>query len=119
MDTTESRGENSTENGEQANAESAESKKAWSADRVATEFMSQLGRRVKDVAGKMREGSLHETVRTTTNRVADKLESAGSYLEEGKVENMVNDVVGIIRKYPVQSVLLGVAAGFFAARRGR
>jgi hypothetical protein len=67
----------------------------------------------------MRDDSLHEAVRTTTNKVADKLERAGSYLEEGKVENMVNDVVSVIRKYPVQSVLLGVAAGFFAARRGK
>lgn len=119
MDTIETKSEDSGENGQKQTAGSEDEKGGWNADRVASELIAQLGRKVRDVAGKMRENSLHETVRTTTNRVADKLESAGSYLEESKVENMVDDVVSVIRKYPVQSVLLGVAAGFFAARRGK
>jgi hypothetical protein len=117
MDTTETRSENSTGNGEKQTSE--EPKKGWNADRVATEIITLLGHKVRDVAGKIREDSLHEAVRSTTNKVADRLESAGSYLEERKVENMVDDVVSVIRKYPVQSVLLGVAAGFFLSRRGR
>ena len=119
MDTIETKAENSGENGQEKTAGTEDPKGAWNADRVASELIAQLGRKVRDVAGKMRENSLHEAVRTTTNKVADKLESAGSYLEEGKVGNMVNDVVSVIKKYPVQSVLLGVAAGFFAARRGK
>ncbi len=119
MDSTETKSENSAENGEKPTSGSEEPKKTWNADRVASELIAQLGHKVRGMAGKMRENSLHEAVRTTTNRVADKLESAGSYLEEGKVENMVDDVVSVIRKYPVQSVLLGIAAGFFAARRGK
>jgi len=88
------------------------------ADSAAREFLVHLGRRIKDVAGKMRDESLQETVRSTTTKVADGLESAGSYLEEQKFERIVSDVTNVIRRYPVQSVLIGLTVGFFLARKG-
>jgi hypothetical protein len=66
----------------------------------------------------MRDGSLQETVRGTTTKVAGGLESAGSYLEEQKFEHIVSDVTNVIRRYPVQSVLIGLTVGFFLARKG-
>jgi hypothetical protein len=89
------------------------------AESVAAELIMQLGRRAKDLAGRMREESLHQAFRNTTNTIADTMESAGGYLEERKFENVVDDAVSAIRKYPVQAVLLGVTMGFFLARRGK
>jgi len=39
-------------------------------------YLARFARKVKDMAGTVREKSLHETVRQTTNKVADKLENA-------------------------------------------
>jgi hypothetical protein len=92
---------------------------AADAESVAAELIMQLGRRAKDLAGRMREESLHQAFRNTTNTIADTIETAGGYLEERRFENVVDDVVAAIRKYPVPSVLLGVTVGLFLARRGK
>lgn len=87
------------------------------AQSVAREFLGHVGSRIKNFAGRMRAETLQETVRNTTTKVADGLESAGGYLEEQKFENVVNDVGNVIRRYPIQSVLIGLTVGIFLARR--
>jgi ElaB/YqjD/DUF883 family membrane-anchored ribosome-binding protein len=82
----------------------------------AREIASKVGHKVKELAEKVREKSPHETVRETTYKVADKLESAGSYLEEKDFGNMINDVGSLIKRYPWKSLLIGVGVGFFLAR---
>jgi hypothetical protein len=83
----------------------------------ARDMTSKLGHKVREFAGKVREKSPHETVRDTTNRVADGLESAGTYLEETSFQGMVDDVASLIRKYPMQSLLIGIGIGFLLSRR--
>jgi ElaB/YqjD/DUF883 family membrane-anchored ribosome-binding protein len=83
----------------------------------AREVTSTVGHKVREFAGKVREKSPHESVRNTTNKVADTLDCAGTYLEEKSFEAMVDDFATIIRRYPLQSVLFGVAIGFMLARR--
>ncbi|MGH7845201.1 MAG: hypothetical protein ACREQW_08535 [Candidatus Binatia bacterium] len=100
---------------EQDSTKGAADEAQRAADSVAGEFLIHLGHRIKDIAGKMRDESLQEAVRSTTTRIADGLESAGRYLEEEKFDNVVTDV---IRRYPVQSVFAGMAVGFFLARKG-
>lgn len=83
----------------------------------AREVTSNFGHKVKEFAGRLREKSPHEGVRTTTNKVADKLESAGTYLEEKSFEGMAGDVADVIRRYPLQSLLVGIGVGFLLSRR--
>ena len=103
-----------TETGAQAIEQTQES--ASEAATRAREIASKVGHKVKELAEKVREKSPHETVRETTYKVADKLESAGSYLEEKDFGNMINDVGSLIRRYPWKSLLIGVGVGFFLAR---
>ena len=48
----------------------------------AKNYITRLARKVKEIAGTAKEKSLPEALRKTTNKVADGLESAGSYIEE-------------------------------------
>jgi hypothetical protein len=74
---------------------------------------------MKQFSGKIRDRAPYESVRGTTNRVADTLESAGSYLEDRNIDGMLEDLTGMIRRYPVQVLLAGIALGFLLARKRR
>lgn len=47
------------------------------------------------------------------------LEAAGSYLQEKKFAGMATDLTALIRRYPVQSLLVGVGLGYVLARLTR
>jgi hypothetical protein len=85
----------------------------------AREVTSDFGHHMKEFGGKVREKSPHETVRNTANKVADKLESAGAYLEQKNLDGMFDDVAGLIRRYPLQSLLAGIALGFLLSQKRR
>jgi len=44
------------------------------------------------------------------------VESASSYLQEKKFEEMATDITALIRQHPVQSLLVGVGLGYLLAR---
>jgi len=79
----------------------------------------------KVVVGKKME-SLAETIRrnvpkegsvgSTTHSVANSLSSAGSYLEEHTFEDFSKDITSVIRRYPLQSLLVGVGIGYLMSR---
>lgn len=48
--------------------------------------------------------------------VASRFETAGSYLKTNDFENMAADLAGLVRKYPVQSTLIGAGLLYFIAR---
>lgn len=76
-----------------------------------------VGEKMGSLAGAIREKAPHEgTLGTAATAVADRLESAGSYLQEKGVENMVSDLTGLIRRYPIQSLLIGLGIGYLLAR---
>jgi hypothetical protein len=51
--------------------------------------------------------------------VAEGLESASYYLKEKKFEYLGEDLRGLIRRYPLQSVLVGFGLGFLLAVRNK
>lgn len=57
--------------------------------------------------------------RDAFSTVADRVESAGAYLRENKWETMAADLRDIIRKYPLQSILLGAGLLYWMARHRR
>ena len=48
--------------------------------------------------------------------VAGGFETAGSYLKTNDFENMATDLFGLVRKYPLQSTLIGAGLIYFMAR---
>jgi hypothetical protein len=55
---------------------------------------------------------------TAAIRVAGGLESASCYLQEKKLDHLGEDFRGLVRRYPLQSLLVGLGLGFlFAGRR--
>jgi uncharacterized protein YjbJ (UPF0337 family) len=53
---------------------------------------------------------------TAATAVAGGVESASSYLQEKKFEEMATDLTTLIRRYPIQSLLIGVGLGYVLAR---
>jgi hypothetical protein len=45
------------------------------------------------------------------------LESASNYLQEKKFDHLGEDFRGLVRRYPLQSVLVGLGLGFLLAGR--
>jgi hypothetical protein len=103
-------------------AETARSKTSEFATHTASrarEVTSEFGHHIKEFGSKIREKSPHESVRQTTHRVADTLESAGAYIEEKNLEGIWDDITRVVRRYPLQSLLAGIALGFLLARKRR
>ena len=61
-------------------------------------------------------GSAQGAVSTAATAVADGLGSASSYLQEKEFAEMATDLTALIRRYPVQSLLVGVGLGYVLAR---
>ena len=72
---------------------------------------SRTGKAVEDMKDKAYEfgATAASRAREATAGVGGGLEKAGSYLKDSDFENIAADLAGLLRKYPVQSVL--VAAG--------
>ena len=54
--------------------------------------------------------------RETTKSAAKRLETAASYLQETRLADMATDFAGLVRKYPVQSLLFGLGLGYLLSR---
>ena len=50
---------------------------------------------------------------------ADKLDSSATYIESHDTQQMMQDLVGIVKRHPAQSLLLAGALGFLVARAFR
>ena len=60
--------------------------------------------------------SAEGAIATAATAVAGGLESASSYLHEKEFAEMATDLTALIRRYPVQSLLIGVGLGYVLAR---
>ena len=73
---------------------------------------------LKDVGGKMSEAGASlehnapEALSKPLGAVADKLQDGGKYLSHHNVADIADDIVALVRKYPVMSVSVGVGLGF-------
>lgn len=83
----------------------------------AREMTATVGHKVREIAGRIRQRPPHEAARNATDKVADQLDRAGTYLEEKSFEGIAEDLTRMIRRYPIQAVLIGVGVGFLLARR--
>ena len=83
----------------------------------ASEAVTVVGEQMGSLAGMIRDQAPHEgVIATAATAVAGGLESAGSYLHEKDYENLTTDLTALVRRYPVQSLLVGVGLGYLLAR---
>jgi uncharacterized protein YjbJ (UPF0337 family) len=89
-------------------------------DTSAVQSISAVGEKIGSLADVIREKAPHEgAVGTAATAVAEKLDVAGSYLQEKNLNHVLNDVSSMIRRYPVPSLLVGLGIGYILARSTR
>jgi len=85
------------------------------------EYSDKYGGTVADL--KARAYDIGETVVGKANEAATAVrsgvEKASSYFQEKTLDSMGSDVTALVRKYPVQSVLIGIGVGIWLARGGK
>jgi uncharacterized protein YjbJ (UPF0337 family) len=86
----------------------------------ANEAAPAIGERIKSLANVIRGKAPREgKIGTTATKVAGGLESASNYLQEKKFDHLGEDFRGLVRRYPLQSLLVGLGLGFLLARRSK
>jgi len=89
-------------------------------DTSAVQPISAVGEKIGSLAEAIREKAPHEgAVGTAATAVAEKLDVAGSYLQEKDLNHVLSDVSSMIRRYPVPSLLVGLGIGYLLARSTR
>ena len=84
------------------------------------EVTTLVGEKLESLAGVIREKAPQEgAVATAAIAVADKLEVAGSYLQEKPLKEIPRDMSTLVRHYPMHALLLGMSIGYFLARSRR
>jgi uncharacterized protein YjbJ (UPF0337 family) len=89
-------------------------------DTRAAQPVASVGERIGSLAETIREKAPHEgAVGTAATAVAEKLDVAGSYLQEKDLNHVLGDVSSMIRRYPVPALLIGLGVGYLLARSVR
>lgn len=87
---------------------------------TASQPISAVGEKIGSLADVIRDKAPHEgTVGTAASAVAGKLDAAGSYLQTKDFDHMVSDLSGMIRRYPIPSLLIGLGIGYLLAKSTR
>lgn len=83
---------------------------------------SRLEQRVDDATSKVGRGveSMGERTRDrvahAADRFADRTGTVGNYLQQHDLSAMADDAANVVRRYPVQSMLVGLGFGFMIGR---
>jgi len=76
-----------------------------------------VGEKMTDVAQTIRQKApVSGPVADAADTAADTLQRAGSYLQEQDLADMRADLEGLIRRHPVESLLIGFGLGYLLAR---
>lgn len=81
---------------------------------------SAMGEKIDALAEAIRERAPQEgPIGTAATAITEKLDAAGSYLHAIDVDQMVDDVATVIRRYPLPSLLIALGIGYLLARATR
>jgi len=90
------------------------------AAKKANEAAPLIGEKMESLATSIRERAPRDgTLGTATTKVAEGLESASYYLKEKKLGYLGEDLRGLVRRYPLQSLVVGFGLGFLLAGRNK
>jgi ElaB/YqjD/DUF883 family membrane-anchored ribosome-binding protein len=85
---------------------------AGAAAEKADTALSSVGSGMSSAAEKLRDtGPREGYLGTATRKVADNLSSAGNYLQEHGVSDVADDMTALVKRYPIQSLLVGFGVG--------
>jgi hypothetical protein len=83
----------------------------------ADDALSAVGSGMSSLAGTIRDkGPQQGMLGSATSTVAGGLQSTGDYLQHHGMGDMMDDMAGVIRRYPIRSLLVGFGVGFLMAR---
>jgi hypothetical protein len=96
---------------------STASEYASTAKEKTDDAISTVGDKLTSLAGTLRESVPQEGYLGTASRaVADNLQAGGRYLQEHGVGDMTDDLAALVRRYPIQSLLVGFGVGFLLSK---
>lgn len=76
-----------------------------------------VGEKMHSVAGTLRNNAPKEgRVACAVEKVADTLDSGGDYLSDKGVTDIAHDVTGVVKRYPMQSLWIGLGLGFLVGK---
>jgi ElaB/YqjD/DUF883 family membrane-anchored ribosome-binding protein len=78
--------------------------------------MTNAGQQINRLASTVREKAPEGRVGEVAHSAANALEQSGRYLQEADVNVVRSDLENLIRKHPVESLLVGIGLGFVLAR---
>lgn len=81
--------------------------------------MTSAGQQLNSLAQTVREKAPDGQIRDLAANTAGALERSASYLENADLNAVRGDLESIIRKHPVESVVVGLGVGFLLARSMR
>jgi ElaB/YqjD/DUF883 family membrane-anchored ribosome-binding protein len=81
--------------------------------------MTAAGGQLKSLAGTVRERAPEGKVGELASNAAVALERSGEYLERAHPDTVRTDLETLIRKHPIESLLVGLGIGFVLARATR
>jgi len=89
---------------------------AGSAVDRADDAANAAGSGMKNLADSLRRHTSDEGVLgSASNKLADTLESGGKYLQDQGLSGLTDDLGGMIRRYPIGAMLVGVGIGYLLA----
>jgi len=78
--------------------------------------MAAAGHKLEEFAGAIRDRAPEGKVGELVTNTASALERSGGYLGSASMESVRGDMESLIRRYPVQSLAVGLGIGFLMAR---
>lgn len=104
----------------EAVAEEARRKAQAAGERRAAQIddvMTRTGRQIHELAQQVRERRPEGQLGEAATLAANTLDRGGRYLEAHDLAGVRADLERIVRRYPLQSVLVGAGLGLLLARR--
>jgi hypothetical protein len=96
-----------------APASSSSSAAAW---KRADDMTESLGGGMRNLAGTIREKAPAGPMGQVAAGVASTLEQTGNYLEKEGLSGASGDLMQLVRKHPLESLLVSVGVGFLLAQ---
>lgn len=82
----------------------------------ANSAMTSMGESMTGLAETLREKA-PVAVAPYARRAAASLEQAGTYLEQGTIGDMVDDITGLVHRHPLLVLVTGLGLGYMLSRR--
>ena len=101
-------------------AGSMASQAACDVGKKADNLTASAGAGIQQWGDRLSKNAPHEGVLgSATQAVAKVVKDGGQYLEDAKLSGITEDIAKLVRKNPIQAVLIAIGLGWFAANKMR